>query len=385
MPTNDKTCVFCGQPPQDKSKEHVIPRWLLRLTGNEKRTAFFGVRFTGGPDVLAAQRHDFASYTVPACSACNNHYARLEEASKLAVEGIIAQKPITSLEVEALFDWLDKVRVGLWLAGRLRGTNLFRATTPNFHISDRIGSADRWARLTLLPKDVGEGLTYAGVGTPLFGSMPSAFSIRINNLLIQNASSPRIVSRWLGLPYPSINRVRTPDGPLYRTEMEFGKNRLLSGFMEYGKPMRGVEIVQPAYPFKLESCERLFRSPYVQDFFYDLPNLRAKPLIVDSREVRAFDKLGEIEYAKMQEEPRPEIPDLLSSSTLHLQNFVSQHGLLGKPVMSKAEYAHAVRLMRGLRKLNHLLLRKMAKQVEDPQMSNDGSRELAAGLKVISI
>ena len=28
-----KVCIFCGNPPSGKNKEHVIPQWLIRATG----------------------------------------------------------------------------------------------------------------------------------------------------------------------------------------------------------------------------------------------------------------------------------------------------------------------------------------------------------------
>jgi hypothetical protein len=35
----DKFCVFCGESPENKNKEHVIPQWLIRMTGYSKRIA----------------------------------------------------------------------------------------------------------------------------------------------------------------------------------------------------------------------------------------------------------------------------------------------------------------------------------------------------------
>jgi hypothetical protein len=38
----DKICVFCGEKPKSRNSEHVIPQWLIELTGNPKRIASFG-------------------------------------------------------------------------------------------------------------------------------------------------------------------------------------------------------------------------------------------------------------------------------------------------------------------------------------------------------
>jgi len=380
-----KLCVFCGEKPDRKTKEHVIPKWLIKLTGGDHRQAFLGVKYSDGPDNLAVHRHALSAYTVPACESCNGRFALLEELTKPVVVKLLSEQPISAGDVEILLDWLDKVRIGLWLAGRMIGTNVFRAHEPNFHIAHRIGWCDRWASLTLLPEQVGEGLTYAGVGTPMFGSMPSAFSIRINRLVIQNASSPRILTRWLGLPYPATKRVRTPDGLMFHSHICFGKNRVLPRMMDYGRPFNGLEVFQPAYPFLLKDCERPFKSPYAQRFFVDLERLRAKPLFATDREIRAFEELGKSEFAVMKHLPDSSFPDHFSASTLHLQNYVSLIGLYsGAPVTEHVFYRQR-HLSRGLRKLNNLLLRKMAAQWADPTKSNDGFGELELGLKVLSI
>lgn len=380
----EKACVFCGQPPEEKTKEHVIPLWVMKLTGDEKRKAFFGVRFADGPDNLQVRQHAFSSYTLPACKSCNGKFAVLEDFAKRVVEKLLAEQPATASDIEVLLDWLDKVRVGLWIAGRTLGTNIFRATEPRFHVGQRVGSADRWARITLLPEG-SNGLTYAGVGTPLFGSMPSAFALRINRLIIQNASSPRILTRWLGLPYPETTRKRTSNGTYYYSKIRFGENRLLHGLMNFPKPFAGLEVMQPAYPFQLKDCERPFRSPYAQPFFVDLETLRAKPLLVMGTEIRAITEIGPQEYELMKQPLHPSIPHWFSSSVLVMQNYVSEVGLVGGPPVTEKEHKRQLKIMNDLRRLNRTLLKKMENQVRDPNKSDDGSAELAQGRRVISI
>ncbi|UYV15423.1 hypothetical protein [Porphyrobacter sp. ULC335] len=380
----EKACVFCGQPPEEKTKEHVVPLWVMKLTGDEKRTAFFGVHYANGPENLQVRQHAFSSYTLPACKTCNDTFAVLEDFAKRVVEKLLSEQPLTAADVEILLDWLDKVRVGLWIAGRTLGTNIFRASQPRFFVGHRVRWADRWARITLLPEG-GQGLTYAGVGTPMFGSMPSAFAIRINRLIIQNASSPRMLTRWLGLPYPEMTRKRTPDGTIYFSKVCFGKNRLLPGLMDFPKPFAGLEVMQPAYPFDLKDCERPFRNPYAQAFFADLESLRAKPLFATQTEIRAIDEIGPQEYELMKQPLHPSIPHWFSSSALVLQNYVSEVGLVGGPPATERNHKRLLKLMNDLRHANRAFLKKMDAQVRDPSKSNDGSVELAQGRRVISI
>ncbi|QJB40178.1 hypothetical protein HF324_20870 [Chitinophaga oryzae] len=37
-----KYCIFCGEQPQSKTKEHIIPKWLIEMTGDPNRLTFFG-------------------------------------------------------------------------------------------------------------------------------------------------------------------------------------------------------------------------------------------------------------------------------------------------------------------------------------------------------
>ena len=35
-------CIFFGASHSAKTKEHIVPQWLLKLTGNPNRSAYFG-------------------------------------------------------------------------------------------------------------------------------------------------------------------------------------------------------------------------------------------------------------------------------------------------------------------------------------------------------
>ena len=38
----EKRCIFCGKVPETKTKEHVIPQWLINMTGDPKRNLHLG-------------------------------------------------------------------------------------------------------------------------------------------------------------------------------------------------------------------------------------------------------------------------------------------------------------------------------------------------------
>src|SRR5215467_1644940 len=60
-----KVCVFCGRPPKGKNKEHVIPKWLIALTGESKRKVYLGRKWAH-PE-LEKRIYPLNSFTFPAC------------------------------------------------------------------------------------------------------------------------------------------------------------------------------------------------------------------------------------------------------------------------------------------------------------------------------
>jgi len=76
----EEFCVFCGQFPESKGKEHVLPQWLIKMIGEVKRIATFGVDFAKQP--FAPRQFSFHTLTFPACSQCNNGFSRLEAAAE---------------------------------------------------------------------------------------------------------------------------------------------------------------------------------------------------------------------------------------------------------------------------------------------------------------
>src|SRR5436189_6336335 len=124
-----KFCIFCGGPPNDKTKEHVLPQWLIELTGPRKRVVNFGVNLLTGQQ----PRFDWTSFVFPACDACNQRYARLEVTAKKIVEKLLEGIPVSGNEYIEFLDWLDKVRIGLWLGYYYLHKNP-TGISPNFHI-----------------------------------------------------------------------------------------------------------------------------------------------------------------------------------------------------------------------------------------------------------
>jgi len=191
-----KFCVFCGQPPESKNREHVLPQWLLRMTGDPNRVVSMGYHYKGEKEISFSWK----SLVTPACESCNNEYAVLEGQVRPIIESILERQPLPAHKYAVLLDWLDKVRVGLWLNYHLIMGNP-TDIKPSFFINSRVRKKDRLLAVYPMQGDA-QGLNAYGVETLAFHGAPSAFGLRINNVFIMNCSSDYIFSARCGFPYP---------------------------------------------------------------------------------------------------------------------------------------------------------------------------------------
>lgn len=197
---NPKSCVFCGNAPDNKTREHVIPRWLIEFTGDPKRIWQFG-EWYGEEDASKRERRFAADqFQFPACEACNSAYSDLEGRAKSYVTKLVASEPLTAREWDDLLDWFDKVRIGLWLGMRALSQEL-ELMPARFHIDQRIGRKDRCVLVYRLNSDH-EGLTLTGAGDPLFLFWPSCLALTINGLIFMNISIEFLLAARIGFPFP---------------------------------------------------------------------------------------------------------------------------------------------------------------------------------------
>lgn len=191
-------CVFCGEAPQEKTNEHVLPRWLIEITGDPKRLMQIGPFVT---QKEYTKQFSFDQFRFPACSQCNETFSRLESRAKSVMQNLLALRETAADGFDILLDWFDKVRVGLWLGyHQYLDKNIFQVK-PNFYIGDRIAKADR-ALLIYRLKNVNKGLRFIGINMPAFAHAPMCFSLVVNDLLFCNVSTAYLLARRAGLPYP---------------------------------------------------------------------------------------------------------------------------------------------------------------------------------------
>lgn len=236
-----KFCVFCGDVPENKNKEHILPQWLLRLTGDPKRTVSMYYDYRKGREV----KFSWNSLVTPACEACNTEFAGMEAAVKPVIEGLLERKSLRARDYVLLLDWLDKVRVGLWLNYHMLQGDILNIK-PSFYIKDRVARKDRFVAIYPLASD-GVGLNAVGVNTLAFQSSPSVFGLRINNLLMINCSSDYIISGRCGFPSPTTMEILLDGenaGCLALSEFKFSKKIKTPLFrLPLAKP--SVYILQP--------------------------------------------------------------------------------------------------------------------------------------------
>jgi hypothetical protein len=177
-----KFCVFCGKKPSPKTDEHIIPKWLISLTGNPKRDCHI-TYFSPDPEIVD-RAIPFDQLVFPACSKCNEHYSNLENQTKQIVLRILNDDGLSFSDLNIFLTWLDKIRVGLWFSQIYLGKNLL-GINPHFYINNRIGKKDRL--LYIYKTDFSGGrINFAGVNTPAFQLIPSCFGFAINNYFFIN-------------------------------------------------------------------------------------------------------------------------------------------------------------------------------------------------------
>ena len=197
-PKNERYCIFCGKPPIDQNKEHVFPVWLISLTGDPNRNGNFGFDTNKFPK---KRNFAFKSFVFPACKICNDKFGEeLEIPSSKIVKKILAHQPVSEIEMDKLLDWLDKIRIGLWL-GKQQLNKAWNFIKPLEYIDGRIGTKDRLLIAYEIDKKY-KGIEYIGTDTPAFTFAPCCFGLIINNLVLLNASGDHLFSKNIGFPYP---------------------------------------------------------------------------------------------------------------------------------------------------------------------------------------
>jgi hypothetical protein len=222
----ERVCIFCGQRPENKNKEHVLPRWLLELTGNPNRTVKIGFDWSTGKELSFS----FDSLVFPSCKTCNDKYSKVEVEAKDIIHKIFQCEYLSTKDINTLLDWLDKVRIGLWIGNQYLSKNAL-GVEPKFYIDQRLRKTDRLLMINDF-NNSNQGLTLIGVNNPFFHWSPTCFGMVINNKVFTNVSTDFIVSHNLGLPYPRATYVSS-EHRMIEIELLKGKLKLNKRLFRY--------------------------------------------------------------------------------------------------------------------------------------------------------
>ncbi|MGF6167180.1 hypothetical protein M2426_000753 [Pseudomonas moraviensis] len=259
-----KYCVFCGNKPEGKNKEHVIPHWLIKKTGNPNR------KIELSTDMVLAQgknrSYAFDQFTFPACEKCNTDFSALELKAKGVLEKIELSSFVSAIELSSFLDWLDKVRVGIWLGFNQLDRKTFDVQ-PKFHIASRVGQYDRM--LIVQKSDAkNKRINMIGVNTLSFYSTPSAFGFAVNDLYFTNVSYNHLLARRCGFPYP-INQQWDPERRGISCDIVEGLGRIMTPIVRKGIPAGSKVFYQPMFGRKLGTVNEKFDTPYVRSHSMD--------------------------------------------------------------------------------------------------------------------
>jgi hypothetical protein len=183
--------MFCGAlfTGQKHNFEHIIPRWLVKEADLAHRTApidFPGKKFDAAMSRIGGR----------VCEKCNDDSADLEGRARAAYAKLRDGKDLEMADGRALLDWLDKVRVGMWLWTVDIGKGDY-GVEPKFRINERMAHKDR----IMLAARYRPGAPMRGLGfwgaTEHFVWSPSVFGLYINNVVLVSISTNFLVSRHL--------------------------------------------------------------------------------------------------------------------------------------------------------------------------------------------
>lgn len=293
-----KFCVFCGKLPQDKNREHIIPKWLTKLTKSEDKLKTVGVNFAEGEEINL----NLFSFTYPACTSCNNDFSNIEGSVKTVVEKILIDDYVTGEELLLLLDWFDKIRICLWLSLKIRNGEIVN-WEPKFFVNTRVGLKDRMLAITNTYDGTNE-LWLTGMHTLGFIISPTCFTMKINNIIFNNCSMDFVVSEQLGFPYPLCERKNSIDPNLQDFLLTKGKEKLAGKLFKTTFYKDTTIICQPIFTDAQNPNYERYNSEYVKNNCYDWGKGKGKLFISHEGITYSMEIDDEISFASKIKTPK---------------------------------------------------------------------------------
>lgn len=255
-----KFCVFCGEPPIEQNKEHVLPQWLLEHTGDPNRQVSVSVRYDFEKDTAKPLSFAFSHLQFPSCKRCNDNFGSLEARVQQVMQALHEEREINEGAMTILLDWFDKIRVGMWLGELQLGGNVLEVK-PNFYVADRVGTADRMLFISKIAPS--KALTVIGTRTPLFAFMPCVFGLRINELVFINVSTDWLLSRQLGFPYAE-ELVFDTQSSAYTATLAGGTGAIALPLSTLEHKVENVCLAQPMFKRLVRESPKTFDNKHVR-------------------------------------------------------------------------------------------------------------------------
>ena len=233
-------CVFCGSDVRKtgRSKEHILPMWLLKATGDPHRK----IRIEFDPDSGADVIRPASTFHFPACKKCNQIYGKkLEAQAQRAMTTLFRGGALPVSQCYRLLDWLDKVRIGLWLGYHMLHKEVF---VPKFRIDSRLGKKDRIAIISVDRDDTFKGFSVGGCDNNVFRTSQAGIYLRINNVRILSLSFDGLISFFAGIPYMKEMFVIADDLDRHVGYLQRGKYKISQDWGEFSR-LGTTIIAQP--------------------------------------------------------------------------------------------------------------------------------------------
>jgi hypothetical protein len=337
--------------------EHVIPQWLIKLTGDPNRKIRMGINW----EIGKVRSFSFSKLEFPACNSCNGKFSELESLAKSVIVGILDEESLSSNSFEILLSWFDKVRIGLWLGFLLLDKNMF-GITPNFFIQQRINATDRML-LIYKTSDLHQGINFIGVTLPFFAHSPICFGLRINQFYFINISTNFLFSQRLGLPYSRENWV-TNEGKTIVDLVE-GRKHIRYPLIPKYYDKTCTEIYQPIVDEGFTNDKNiinLYDNDYVKKYIDIHVSRFGEILILSHNKIIDFKKVSKKHWIPEKSQKNNILHQFVSRDVISLQDwFLDNSPNLDELDFERRKYFENYKF--HTKGINKVLLEKIKKEI----------------------
>jgi hypothetical protein len=341
----DKFCVFCGNKPSTKSKEHIIPQWLIKLTGEPNRQIHIGPMWDSSTNSLNIKEFSFDQFQFPACDDCNESYSKFESTNKEIIVRLLDNGPLSADDFSSLLNWIDKIRIGLWLAYNYLQKNL-SSVEPNYFISSRIKRSDR-SIFIYKSNSSKPGINFLGTNVPAFQYLPICFTIRINQYCFFNLATDFLISKNIGLPY--ANSISYTDGKGSKFSFKQGTGRIIYPLIRKTFDKNATEIYQPFFsrPEIRSEFEDWYNNEYTHSISSDFSSGVGKIFQEKNSKIIEYPSIATKNWIPEYTWELPKLLDLLTKQTLafqiHYLNYSSKYDDISaeKKQLIKLQHSYA--------------------------------------------